>query len=72
MGGDGPRPSLLYHLADLGEGEQLQPVLGNVPLMSEGEVLDNVRPSNCLPQQEERDLQQLQAQGEQAAVENMR
>ena len=72
MGGDGPRPSLLYHLADLGEGEQLQPVLGNVPLMSEGEVFDNVRPSNSLPQQEERDLQQLQAQGEQAAVENMR
>ena len=58
MGGEGPRPSLLHHLADLGEGEQLQPVLGNVPLMSEGEVFDNVRPSNSLPQQEERNLQQ--------------
>ena len=40
--------------------------------MSEGEVFDNVRPSNSLPQQEERNLQQLHTQGEQSAVENMR
>ena len=55
-----------------GEGKQLQPLLRDVPPMSEGEVPDNVRPRNSLPQQEERDLQQLQAQGEQAAGQDLR
>ena len=40
--------------------------------MSKGEILDHVQPRDSLPQQEERDLQQLQTQGEQAAEQDLR
>ena len=42
-----------------------------MPLVFEGEVPDNVCTGHGLPQQEERGVQQLQAQGKQAAEESL-
>ena len=46
--------------------------VGDVPLVPKGEVLHHVRSGNSLLKKEEWGLQQLQAQGEQAAGQNLR
>ena len=72
VGAERQGPHVHHHLADTGKGKQLQPILGDVPLVPQGEVLHHVRPGNSLLEQEERSLQQLQTQGEQAAGQDLR
>ena len=57
---------ILHHLADLGEGKELQPIFQDELLVLEGKVSEHVCPGNGLPQQEERDLRQLPPSNQQA------
>ena len=45
-------PHVLHRLSVTGKGEQLQPLLRDVLLMSKGKVFHHVRPGNGLLEQE--------------------
>ena len=64
--------TLLGHLADPVQSKQLQPHHGDVPPLLKREVSDHVCPGHGFPQQEDGDLLELQAQGEQAVGESLR
>ena len=63
---------LQCHLADPLQGKQLQPHYGNVSSLFKREVPDHVCSCHGLPQQEERGLLQLSAQGKQAVDQDLR
>ena len=69
---EGQGAPLHHHLADPQQGKRLQPHLGHVPPLLEGEVLDHVRPRHRQPQPQERNILKLQTQKGKVVEQDLR